>query len=119
MRFATGRNGKMSQAETILSVNNLKKSFAGIQAVKGVTFDVRRGEVLSLLGDNGAGKSTLIKMLSGAYIADSGDIFFQGRKISIQKPVDARKFGIEVIYQNLALLDNLSVPANIFMGREL
>lgn len=109
----------MSQAETILSVNNLKKSFAGIQAVKGVTFDVRRGEVLSLLGDNGAGKSTLIKMLSGAYIADSGDIFFQGRKISIQKPVDARKFGIEVIYQNLALLDNLSVPANIFMGREL
>jgi len=112
----------MSQAEvsgTILSVSNLKKSFAGIQAVKGVTFDIRRGEVLSLLGDNGAGKSTLIKMLSGAYVADSGDIYFEGRKVLIQNPVDARKLGIEVIYQNLALLDNLSVPANIFMGREL
>lgn len=112
----------MSQAEasgTILSASNLKKSFAGIQAVKGVTFDIRRGEVLSLLGDNGAGKSTLIKMLSGAYVADSGDIYFEGRKVLIQNPVDARKLGIEVIYQNLALLDNLSVPANIFMGREL
>jgi ABC-type sugar transport system ATPase subunit len=98
---------------------HITKHFGGICAVNDVTFDLHRGEVLALVGDNGAGKSTLIKILSGAYIADDGEIYFDGRRVRIDNPADSRRLGIEVIYQNLALLDNLDVPANIFMGREL
>jgi len=102
-----------------MNVLNIKKSFGGIFAVKNVSLEIHQGEVLSLVGDNGAGKSTLIKILSGAYVADSGEIFVNGHKQDIENPADARRLGIEVIYQNLALLNNLDIPSNIFMGREL
>jgi D-xylose transport system ATP-binding protein len=98
---------------------HISKHFGGVYAVNDVSFDLYRGEVLAVVGDNGAGKSTLIKILSGAYVADGGEIYVDGREVRIESPADSRRLGIEVIYQNLALLDNLDVPANIFMGREL
>jgi D-xylose transport system ATP-binding protein len=100
-------------------MRNIYKSFGGVHAVEDVTIDLYAGEVVGLVGHNGAGKSTLIKMLSGAYTADSGQIFIKGQEVIINNPRDARKYGIETIYQTLALADNLDAPANIFLGREL
>ena len=84
-----------------------------------VSLDVRRGEVVGLLGDNGAGKSTLIKCVSGVYQAEEGEIFFDGARGAFASPMDARRVGIETIYQDLALANNLDVGANIFLGREI
>src|SRR6185437_9419949 len=84
-----------------------------------VSWDVYRGEVVALLGDNGAGKSTLIKCLSGVYPPDEGEIHFEGKPALFAKPIDARNQGIETIYQDLALANNLDVSANIFLGREV
>ena len=106
-------------SEAVLSVRNLTKRFGGLTAVRDVSFDVSPGEVVALLGDNGAGKSTLIKCVSGVYQPDEGEIWFEGKKSSFTKPVDARGAGIETIYQDLALANNLDVPANIFLGREM
>jgi D-xylose transport system ATP-binding protein len=94
-------------------------SFGGIKAVDHVTVDLFPGEVVGLLGHNGAGKSTLIKMLSGAYQPDGGDIFINGEKVSITNPRDARSHNIETIYQTLALADNLDAASNLFLGREI
>ncbi|HRO13259.1 ATP-binding cassette domain-containing protein [Amaricoccus sp.] len=105
--------------EPVLSVRNLTKRFGGLTAVKGVSLDVRAGEVVGLLGDNGAGKSTLIKCVSGVYAAEEGEIWLNGARTSFATPIDARSHGIETIYQDLALANNLDVPANIFLGREL
>jgi len=102
----------------ILSIRNLTKRFGGLVAVDGVSWDINRGEVVALLGDNGAGKSTLIKCISGVYRADDGDIYFEGRRSQFLRPIDARREGIETIYQDLALANNLDVGANIFLGRE-
>jgi ABC-type sugar transport system ATPase subunit len=104
--------------EPMLSVRNLVKRFGGLTAVNHVSLDVYPGEVVGLVGDNAAGKSTLIKCISGVYQADDGEIFFQGERAHFARPIDARRAGIETIYQDLALAGNLGVSANIFMGRE-
>ncbi len=103
----------------LVEMRNMSISFGGIQAVDNVSVDLYPGEVVGLLGHNGAGKSTLIKMLSGAYRPDSGEIFINGKKASIHSPRDARSYNIETIYQTLALADNLDAAANLFLGREL
>jgi ABC-type sugar transport system ATPase subunit len=105
--------------EPILSVRHLTKRFGGLTAVNNVSWEVNPGEVVGLLGDNGAGKSTLIKCISGVYHADEGEIFFEGKRVEFPHPIDARRQGIETIYQDLALASNLDVGANIFLGREV
>jgi ABC-type sugar transport system ATPase subunit len=103
----------------MLSVRNLVKRFGGLVAVNHVSLDVFPGEVIGLVGDNAAGKSTLIKCVSGVYQAEDGEISFQGQRVHFSRPIDARRAGIETIYQDLALANNLNVPANIFLGREV
>ena len=105
--------------EPVLSIRNLTKRFGGLVAVNDLSWDVYPGEVVALLGDNGAGKSTLIKCVSGVYQADDGEIRFEGRLSHFARPMDARRRGIETIYQDLALANNLDVGANIFLGREV
>jgi ABC-type sugar transport system ATPase subunit len=105
--------------ENLLRINNLTKRFGGLTAVNSVSMDVNIGEGIGLLGDNGAGKSTLIKMVSGVYKPDDGEMFFAGQKVDFSTPRDARDMGIETIYQDLALAENLDVGANIFLGREI
>jgi len=108
----------MSQQKPLVEIRNLSKAFGGNKAVDDVSLNLYNGEVVAILGHNGAGKSTLIKMLAGAYEADSGDFIVNGEKAVIRNPRDARKYGIETIFQTLALADNLDAPANIFLGRE-
>ncbi|MEX0697766.1 MAG: ATP-binding cassette domain-containing protein [Dongiaceae bacterium] len=105
--------------DPVLSIRSLTKRFGGLVAVDRVSWDVYPGEVVALLGDNGAGKSTLIKCVSGVHHADEGDIYFQGKQSLFAHPMDARRQGIETIYQDLALANNLDVSANIFLGREV
>ena len=100
-------------------MRDISVSFGGIKAVDHVSVDLYPGEVVGLLGHNGAGKSTLIKVLSGAYKADSGEIYVDGKKAEIDNPRDARAYNIETIYQTLALADNLDAASNLFLGREL
>ena len=107
-----------STAVPMLEARNIFKSFGSVQALTDVDFEVRAGEVMALVGDNGAGKSTLIKCLAGIYSIDEGDVFFEGKKVSISAPKDAAKLGIEVVYQDLALCDNLDVVQNMYLGRE-
>jgi D-xylose transport system ATP-binding protein len=101
-----------------LELRGVSKSFGSVEALRGVDFEVRDGEVMALVGDNGAGKSTLIKCVAGIYSIDDGDIYFEGERVSIHSPKDAAKLGIEVVYQDLALCDNLDVVQNMFLGRE-
>ena len=103
----------------LLEMRNISIHFGGIKAVDDVSIDVMPGEVVGLLGHNGAGKSTLIKILSGAYKKDAGEIFVDGNKVEINSPRDARTHNIETIYQTLALSDNLDAASNLFLGREL
>ena len=103
----------------ILSIRGVTKIFGGLIAVDNVSFDVSRGEVVGLLGDNGAGKSTLIKCISGVHSPEEGEILFDGAAVAFASPMDARRAGIETIYQDLALANNLDVGANIFLGREV
>lgn len=103
----------------IVQMKNICKHFGGVDALKNVELTLYEGEILGLVGDNGAGKSTLIKILAGAIPSDKGEIFFRGEKIHIKSPKDSRELGIETVYQNLALIDNLTVPANVFIGREV
>jgi ABC-type sugar transport system ATPase subunit len=102
----------------LLEVRNITKRFGGLVAVDNVSMGVNAGEVVGLLGDNGAGKSTLIKVISGVYRADEGTVRFQDKEVQIGSPMDALAIGIETIYQDLALAENLNTPANIFLGRE-
>src|SRR3981081_673696 len=108
----------MAVAQPILQVKDLYKRFGGLVAVDHVSLDIHPGEVVGLLGDNGAGKSTLIKMISGAYKPDGGHILLNGEVVSFATPLEARRHGIETIYQDLALCENLDASANIFLGRE-
>src|SRR5437773_3020374 len=101
-----------------LEVRGMSKSFGSVQALTDVDFEVRDGEVMALVGDNGAGKSTLIKCIAGIHRADSGEVVFEGEPVSIAGPKDAAKLGIEVVYQDLALCDNLDVVQNMYLGRE-
>jgi len=102
----------------LLELKAVSKRFGVIQALTKVDFQVSRGEVMALVGDNGAGKSTLIKGLAGIYNFDEGEVFFDGNPVNIQNPRDATALGIEIVYQDLALADNLDVVANMFLGRE-
>lgn len=109
----------MSAAQPLVAMRGMSISFGGIRAVDDVSLDLHAGEVVGLLGHNGAGKSTFIKMLSGAYRPDAGEIRIDGQAVTINSPRDARRHGIETIYQTLALADNLDAAANLFLGREL
>jgi D-xylose transport system ATP-binding protein len=103
----------------LLETRALSKSFGPVHALVEVDFEVAPGEVMALVGDNGAGKSTLIKCVAGTYSIDSGDVYFDGEKVSIHGPKDAARLGIEVVYQDLALCDNLDVVQNMYLGREI
>jgi D-xylose transport system ATP-binding protein len=103
----------------VIEIKGVKKSFGAVAALKGVDLDFYRGEVLAIVGDNGAGKSTLIKVLSGVYTIDEGSILIDGHPVSIKSPKDAKRFGIETVYQDLALCDNLDISSNVFLGREI
>ncbi len=102
----------------ILELKGISKRFGAVQALKDVDFEVYAGEVVGLVGDNGAGKSTLIKCISGINSIDSGQVFFAGNPVTITGPQDVAKLGIETVYQDLALCDNLDVVANLYLGRE-
>jgi len=102
----------------LLELRGVSKSFGSVQALTDVDLEVRRGEVMALVGDNGAGKSTLIKCIAGIHQMDEGQLFFDGTAVSISTPKDAAKLGIEVVYQDLALCDNLDVVQNMYLGRE-
>ncbi|WP_394892317.1 ATP-binding cassette domain-containing protein [Mesorhizobium sp. AaZ16] len=105
-------------AQPLLEINDLSKHFGAVQALRDFSMVVRPGEVVALAGDNGAGKTTLIKAISGVYRPSSGEIRLKGEPVSFSTPQEARDRGIETIYQDLALADNLSIGANIFLGRE-
>jgi D-xylose transport system ATP-binding protein len=104
--------------QPLLETRGVSKSFGAVQALSKVDFDVYPGEVVALVGDNGAGKSTLIKGIAGIYGFDEGETWFDGRRVHIHNPRDAAAMGIEVVYQDLALADNLDVVSNMFLGRE-
>jgi ABC-type sugar transport system ATPase subunit len=106
-------------SEYTVEMRGIWKRFGGIDALKNVDLELRKGEIMGVVGDNGAGKSTLMKILSGAYQADEGEIYITGKKAEIQNPHDAFRLGISMIYQDLALFNNLDVTRNIFIGREL
>jgi len=102
----------------LLEMRRISKRFGAVQALTDVDFEVYAGEVVALVGDNGAGKSTLIKCVSGVHSADEGTILVEGREVKIHTPGDATRLGVETVYQDLALCDNLDVVANMFLGRE-
>jgi ABC-type sugar transport system ATPase subunit len=105
--------------ESLLEVRGGTKSFGAVRALSGVDLRLQEGEILALLGDNGAGKSTLIKCISGAHKFDSGEIIFRGKSTQIANPAEGRALGIETVYQDLALFDNLTASENFFVGREI
>lgn len=103
----------------ILKAEKLTKHYGSVVAMDGADFELREGEILSIIGDNGAGKSTMIKALCGAIIPDSGKIFYQGKKVQFSSPLESHNAGIETVYQTLALCPSLSIIDNMFLGREL
>jgi D-xylose transport system ATP-binding protein len=106
------------QRAPIMEIRGISKRFGAVQALSDVSFEVYTGEIVGLVGDNGAGKSTLIKTIAGVYQPDSGEYYFEGRRVSVNSPRDATSLGIETVYQDLALCDNLDVVANLHLGRE-
>jgi D-xylose transport system ATP-binding protein len=110
---------KVDNKTPLVELKDISISFGGIKAVADATVDLHRGEVVALVGHNGAGKSTLIKVLSGAYQRDAGTIMVDGQEATINNPRDAKAYGIETIYQQLAVADNVDAAANLFLGREL
>jgi D-xylose transport system ATP-binding protein len=106
------------RGEVVLSLTGINKRFGAVQALTDVSMQVRAGEVVALVGDNGAGKSTLVKVISGVYQPDEGDITFAGRSVSVAGPAAAQALGIATVFQDLALCDNLDVVANLFLGQE-
>lgn len=105
--------------QPFLSVQNIKKSYGAVQALGGVSFDVYPGEVVALVGDNGAGKSTAIKMIAGVAQPDEGQILIEGKPAALTGPAVSEKYGIQTVYQDLALCDNLDIVSNLYLGREL
>jgi simple sugar transport system ATP-binding protein len=103
----------------LLEMSGVSRSFGSVVALKGIDFRIGEAEAIGLIGDNGAGKSTLVKILSGVYPPSSGEIRLRGERVDFQSPLDARRNGIEMIYQDLALCEDLDIAANIFLGREL
>jgi D-xylose transport system ATP-binding protein len=108
-----------SSTQPLLSLRGINKSFGAVHVLRGVDFDVTPGRVTALVGDNGAGKSTLIKGIAGIHSFDNGDYTFEGARVSVSSPKDSNALGIEVVYQDLALCDNLDVVHNMFLGREV
>ena len=106
-------------SEPILSLRGINKSFGPVHVLKNVDFDAYAGQVTALVGDNGAGKSTLIKCIAGIYQAEEGEFIFEGNKVDVTGPRDATALGIEIVYQDLALCDNLDIVHNMFLGREV
>ena len=109
----------INEKAPVVEMRNIKKNFGAVQALRGVDLTLHHNEVMGLVGDNAAGKSTLMKVLSGAYIPDEGEIFINGEKADFSNPMDARRMGIEMVYQDYALANNLDIIANVFMGREV
>ncbi len=109
----------MSTPEPILQARGIVKRFGHVTALSGADFDLYPGEVLAVIGDNGAGKSTLIKVLSGALVPDEGELRLDGELVHFRTPLDARRAGIETVYQDLAVAPALDIAANLFLGREL
>ena len=107
-----------SKGEPLIQMCGIAKAFGAVQALRGADLSLWPGEVLGLVGDNAAGKSTLMKVLTGVHRPDGGEILFEGRPVAFHSPRDSRALGIEMIYQNLALAQNLDVVANVFLGRE-
>ena len=105
--------------DIILELKGINKSFGGVKALQDVNFNLHKNEILALVGDNGAGKSTLIKIITGVLQPDSGEIFFEGRRVYIDDVHDARKLGIETVFQDLVLAENVDIAGNIFLSREL
>jgi D-xylose transport system ATP-binding protein len=118
MADETGGRREAPSTSPVLELRKVSKSFGAVQALYEVDFHVSAGEVMALVGDNGAGKSTLIKCIAGIHPADSGEILFDGKPVNIHGPKDSAALGIEVVYQDLALADNLDVVQNMFLGRE-
>ncbi|MGZ6316026.1 MAG: ATP-binding cassette domain-containing protein [Anaerolineales bacterium] len=108
----------ITEATPVVEMRNIQKSFAAVRALRGVDLVLHHNEVLGLVGDNAAGKSTLMKVLSGAYRPDEGEVFIEGNKVHLSDPLAARTLGIEMVYQDLALVDHLDVASNVFLGRE-
>jgi simple sugar transport system ATP-binding protein len=108
----------MKNNQNLVEMKNIYKYFGTVTALRNVDFQVKNKEILGLVGDNGAGKSTLIKILTGVFPSDRGEIFFEGKKIKLASPKYARDLGIETVYQNLALIDLMSIARNFFLGRE-
>ncbi len=104
---------------SLLEIKKITKSFGAIHALQGVDLSIKPGEAVGLMGDNGAGKSTLVKIVAGNFPPTSGTISIEGESVEFSKPIDAREAGIEIVYQDLALCDNLTAGANVFLGREL
>ena len=104
-----------TEATPIVDMQDIKKHFGAVQALRGIDLALQHNEVLGLMGDNAAGKSTLMKVLSGAYIPDGGRILLDGQEVQFASPMDARRTGIEMVYQDYALSNNLDVAANVFM----
>lgn len=109
----------MASPPALLEARGIRKSFGRVEALRGADFEVHEGEVVALMGDNGAGKSTLVKTLSGVLTPDDGEIWSAGERVSLTSAQDARRRGIETVYQDLALANTLDPPANLFLGREL
>jgi len=107
------------RGDALLSLRGINKSFGAVHVLRDVDFEVRAGEVTALVGDNGAGKSTLIKCVAGIHPFDNGDMIFEGKSVHVHGPKDANALGIEIVYQDLALCDNLDVVHNMFLGREV
>ena len=108
----------MNDNQPILRMSKITKSFGPVSVLKEVNFEAYAGEVTALVGDNGAGKSTLVKCIGGTYTIDGGEVEFEGKAIRVHGPRDAASLGIEIVYQDLALCDNLDIVQNMFLGRE-
>lgn len=111
--------GRMGEILALLELKGVTKEFGAIRALSDVSFDIQPGEVVGLMGDNGAGKSTLVKIISGIFAPTGGEVHFEQRPENIHSPSEARRLGIETVYQDLALADNLTAAENIFLGREM
>lgn len=109
----------MRTPQTIFKASGLVKRYGGVTALDGVDFELRAGEILAVIGDNGAGKSSLIKALSGAVVPDEGSMELDGKPVHFRSPIDARRHGIETVYQDLAVAPAMSIAENLFLGREL
>lgn len=107
------------QPKLVLEARGLVKRYGHVTALDGADFELREGEILAVIGDNGAGKSTLIKALSGAIVPDSGEIYLDGKRVHFRSPIDARKNGIETVYQDLAVAPAMTIAENLFLGREI